>query len=351
MRMNVRGISLLIPFKKSTIESELNKRLSAYGRVLLVEEIRKNHENSNNEFNPSHLMLQNILIVFEEISNYNYTKLLNYGIGLKNENFAVKSFCFDGLEPLDYAQIAKQEERKVCVYSIPKSYKGRKLKKIFENEFGKVVDAAFIRGKSDNLFNFGFVKFFDKKGVMEALNKNFIRVPRKTDLNDNSHFNDKDDILEIKPYIIKHSKEAYRKFLRNHIQNYLTSLKSDPEFCFTNSFFNQAHFIPEKKRKRFITGILRNGYCSQAKDFQELELFYFNRNKLRNRSHKILSRIIKMNMDINKNHNFDNILENTKAGMKNIPLISARFEGKIHEPEKNFKLGKLLWEMEMRFNR
>lgn len=246
-------------------------------------------------------------------------------------------------------------ERKICLFGIPKQYKSRKLKKIFQKTFGG-VENAYIRKNRSREFNYGFVTFYDKKIARKALVKGTIEV-KDTQLQ-------KTISLEIRKFEVKEkrkkeedlSNEECREInsspggslLENitpgnqelglaqnfnkwemddsinseNFQSMQRKIEKSPRLEGSNvvsskkviedqelAFFSSFRYLPPLKLKYYLDQILihnPNIKKFSNRDIQELELFYHNQarlNKLKVRTltgKKITSRI-------SRNHQPSNI--------------------------------------------
>lgn len=300
--MSIRGIKMLIHITNEITFREVKEIFDGYGKILMIEnisELDKNHKKNHS--------LKLFIIMFESISDENYWRLIHFGIDFQKEQLNIEPFIFKKLPKIGN-RIEEEEEKKVCVYSIPKSYKGRKLKKIFQSEFGDVVEAAFIREKLKNSFNFGFVKFKDKKSAMKAIELRYITVKS---LSSGPEGKNKPVMLEIKPFIIKNSVLIERKFMKKHFQNYIKTLNFYSEILPLIS--KDIMFIPAPKRENYIRSLLKEQRHILKKDLPKLELFFYNKNclsKEESRENRAIYKALKKNNFIPKNHPSSNIRYN-----------------------------------------
>lgn len=295
-------------------------------------------------------------------SDLSYEKIINEGAVIGVDKITI--------EKLTHVPVEDLAQRKICLFGVPKSYKSRKLKKIFEIELGN-VENAYIRKTRSKLYNYGFVTFLNVHTAQRALRQGVVVV---NDIKEKRQVE-----LEIKKFFTKNEKNN-RNFIetenfqniaqgnivetkvqnqvdrhiegsqRENIKNYQTSLNqidfmkqpkliseiSQNPSMFKNRqdypqnrriqrmskeeeeliYLSQFGFMSPRKLKSYIQTISDNlqQRLSYTK-IQQLELFFFNK-KFKEMRRGMLNRMLKskkLQKKINDNHCFNNIRLNRKV--------------------------------------
>lgn len=288
------------------------------------------------------------------------------------------------VEPLYQPTDAELARRKICLFGVPKSFKSRKLKKIFQNQFGK-VENAYIRKTRSRLYNYGFVTFSDYSTAQRALKQKVVIVSDtkekinielevrkffiKSEKNMMEYFENKN--FEFETEIKQTMRENNRNFFDNRGEVSLSQRKNDylskgkkirtdsedQKVTTTQNtqqyFFNKSLSHPQKggnqkliNEEEELAYLSQFGYMSPWKlklylkkvsftlkkkltftDIQQLELFHFNRkNQVKRLGNRAL-RSKKLRKKINDNHYFHNILLNPVKKFsegKIRPLVARR---------------------------
>lgn len=310
--------SLLIKnLPKSTSETILLTHFSKFGSVKSInfQEDPKNKKQKMakisifSDFKP------------ESISN---EELLIFGKPVKIEPF------FDYFDP----ELAK---RKICVFQIPKSYKSRKLKKIFSKKFGK-VQKAFVRKKKSSILRHGYVIFANIEAAQNAvetgtievddlqLNKKITLTIQKFELNDENPLKEdlnREEKSETKKTYLSfyHFREDQKyppmdkKFKPKVVDSRLTEKKNQKHSGINEAqelkFLSQFGFMYPKQLREYISIInMKNeNIIRNERDIRELELFYFNRQS-NNGNYSTMGVVnsCALKDEIRNNHSLNNLL-------------------------------------------
>lgn len=180
-------------------------------------------------------------------------------------------------------------KKRICVFGIPKTYKNKKFKDIFYQEFGP-IESAYVRQNKSKNFNFGFVAFRDEETVERALKQRFL-----------NYFDQEERVnvsMEMKEFTPKGVDKRKKKKMKNNQKIYLLNNKLQYNKCeffdlifqeearmsqksqFQNKKIKEFPFtIPLEFFKIYITNILINNLKIKGltqDDVRSLELFYFN---------------------------------------------------------------------------
>lgn len=310
------------------------------------------------------------------VSSLTYDYIINQG--LKSSNFKVERL----FQPID----AKLAQRKICLFGVPKSYKSRKLKKIFQNEFGN-VENAYIRKTRSRLFNYGFVTFSDAATAQKALLQKIVVV--------NDTKESKEVEIEVRKFFTKSEKngknfENEENFKngcnRKNLPKNDTSIENKPgsrhEFSERKNNYHVTHgyqvektntsfpkfkgeqnithkkenkalgqeeeelkylskftFMPPRRLRLYIQKVSQNMNRELTfTEIQQLELFNFNRRdeETGKVGKKRALKSKKLTKKVNDNHGSQNILLNRNReesrGLKN-KIIARRIRRGVDEGE------------------
>lgn len=259
-------------------------------------------------------------------------------------------------------------ERKVCVLGIPKSYKSRKLKKIFSLKFGK-VEKAYIRKNKLWELNYGFVVFGDEETALKIIEMGIVtiddrkiqkvvklevikfdesveiekklnfRKSKKNGENIGSQIMIEDDCY-IKKKLFSKEKylekgEKLKSFKSNQLNNKRFEVKTREL-----QYLSQFKFMSAVKLQRYLEKIKKSKKISifSKLEIERLELFYFNEEgRTRNSTQRMLRSGV-LRDRISRNHSLNNLSFNhgvDKLGTRRLAQI-RHFYGDLSKPKAFF---------------